>query len=193
LRFSLLNEQEESVEIGMKEPTERADVFFLKTNAAAMTTTHNTDLTAKIPMLQQNTNNIRNICIMAHVGMYVIIVSLSPQESSHLFSSLLCLSLLFLKFCPSSLIPCYLFLKKDHGKTTLSDSLLASNGIISSKLAGKVRYLDSREDEQERGITMKSSGISLYFKIIQRQQTRSQNAPGLLFSFTFHDAIPSMS
>ncbi|KAI8849437.1 P-loop containing nucleoside triphosphate hydrolase protein [Chytridium lagenaria] len=42
----------------------------------------------------------------------------------------------------------------DHGKTTLSDSLLASNGIISSKLAGKVRYLDSREDEQERGITM---------------------------------------
>src|SRR5271168_4940759 len=42
----------------------------------------------------------------------------------------------------------------DHGKTSLSDSLLASNGIISSKLAGKVRYLDSREDEQTRGITM---------------------------------------
>lgn len=53
------------------------------------------------------------------------------------------------------------------GKTTLSDSLLASNGIISSKLSGKVRYLDSREDEQQRGITMKSSGISLYFKIIK--------------------------
>ncbi|KAF9334511.1 Cytoplasmic GTPase/eEF2-like protein (ribosomal biogenesis) [Podila minutissima] len=56
----------------------------------------------------------------------------------------------------------------DHGKTTLSDSLLASNGIISSKLAGKVRYLDSREDEQERGITMESSAISLYFKIMRR-------------------------
>lgn len=54
----------------------------------------------------------------------------------------------------------------DHGKTTLSDSLLASNGIISAKLAGKVRYLDSREDEQLRGITMQASGISLYFKII---------------------------
>ncbi|KAJ3163462.1 Elongation factor-like GTPase 1 [Geranomyces michiganensis] len=53
----------------------------------------------------------------------------------------------------------------DHGKTTLSDSLLASNGIISAKLSGKVRYLDSREDEQQRGITMKSSGISLYFKL----------------------------
>ncbi|CAG8495045.1 4846_t:CDS:10 [Diversispora eburnea] len=55
----------------------------------------------------------------------------------------------------------------DHGKTTLSDSLLASNGIISSKLAGKVRYLDSREDEQQRGITMEASGISLYFKILR--------------------------
>ncbi|KAF9960669.1 Cytoplasmic GTPase/eEF2-like protein (ribosomal biogenesis) [Modicella reniformis] len=56
----------------------------------------------------------------------------------------------------------------DHGKTTLSDSLLASNGIISSKLAGRVRYLDSRQDEQERGITMESSAISLYFKIMRR-------------------------
>ncbi|KAG0371931.1 Cytoplasmic GTPase/eEF2-like protein (ribosomal biogenesis) [Mortierella sp. AD032] len=56
----------------------------------------------------------------------------------------------------------------DHGKTTLSDSLLASNGIISSKLAGKVRFLDSRPDEQERGITMESSAISLYFKIRRR-------------------------
>lgn len=53
----------------------------------------------------------------------------------------------------------------DHGKTTLSDSLLASNGIISSKLAGKVRYLDSREDEQLRGITMESSAISLFFDV----------------------------
>ncbi|KAJ2836209.1 Cytoplasmic GTPase/eEF2-like protein (ribosomal biogenesis), partial [Coemansia erecta] len=52
-----------------------------------------------------------------------------------------------------------------HGKTTLSDALLATNGIISNKLAGKIRYLDSREDEQERGITMESSGISLYYKL----------------------------
>ncbi|XP_011339302.1 elongation factor-like GTPase 1 isoform X2 [Ooceraea biroi] len=50
----------------------------------------------------------------------------------------------------------------DHGKTTLADSLVASNGIISHKLAGKLRYLDSRPDEQIRGITMKSSSITLY-------------------------------
>ncbi len=49
----------------------------------------------------------------------------------------------------------------DHGKTTLSDFLISSNGIISSKMAGKVRFLDSREDEQQRGLTMKTSSISL--------------------------------
>ncbi|XP_060797104.1 elongation factor-like GTPase 1 isoform X1 [Neoarius graeffei] len=52
----------------------------------------------------------------------------------------------------------------DHGKTTLADCLVASNGIISTRLAGKLRYLDSREDEQIRGITMKSSAISLHYK-----------------------------
>ncbi|KAK5936049.1 hypothetical protein CgunFtcFv8_021351 [Champsocephalus gunnari] len=52
----------------------------------------------------------------------------------------------------------------DHGKTTLADCLVASNGIISSRLAGKLRYLDSREDEQIRGITMKSSAISLHHR-----------------------------
>lgn len=57
----------------------------------------------------------------------------------------------------------------DHGKTSLSDSLLATNGIISQRMAGKVRYLDSREDEQQRGITMEASAISLYFKVVRRK------------------------
>ena len=52
-----------------------------------------------------------------------------------------------------------------EGKTTLADSLLATNGIVSAKLAGRVRYLDSRPDEQERGITMKSSAVALYFAV----------------------------
>jgi ribosome assembly protein 1 len=56
----------------------------------------------------------------------------------------------------------------DHGKTSLSDALLATNGIISPKLAGKIRYLDSRPDEQLRGITMESSAISLYFSMLRR-------------------------
>ncbi|TGO10641.1 hypothetical protein BTUL_0129g00230 [Botrytis tulipae] len=56
----------------------------------------------------------------------------------------------------------------DHGKTSLSDALIATNGIISPKLAGKIRYLDSRPDEQTRGITMESSAISLYFSMLRR-------------------------
>lgn len=56
----------------------------------------------------------------------------------------------------------------DHGKTSLTDSLIATNGIISPKMAGKIRYLDSRPDEQTRGITMESSAISLYFGMSRR-------------------------
>jgi ribosome assembly protein 1 len=58
----------------------------------------------------------------------------------------------------------------DHGKTSLTDVLLATNNIISPKLASKVRYLDSRPDEQIRGITMESSAISLYFPIRRRTE-----------------------
>lgn len=65
----------------------------------------------------------------------------------------------------------------DHGKTSLSDSLLASNGILSQRMAGKTRYLDSREDEQVRGITMESSAISLYFKVLTRKSGDEEAAP----------------
>ena len=56
----------------------------------------------------------------------------------------------------------------DHGKTTLMDTLLAANNIISSRMAGKLRYLDSRPDEQERGITMESSAVSLKFQVTEK-------------------------
>jgi ribosome assembly protein 1 len=64
----------------------------------------------------------------------------------------------------------------DHGKTTLSDSLICSNGVISSRLAGKLRFLDSTEDEQSRGITMHSSAISLLFQPEDRRAAQSQAA-----------------
>ena len=51
----------------------------------------------------------------------------------------------------------------DHGKTTFTDILIATNGIIHPRLAGQLRYLDSREDEQERCITMKASAIALVY------------------------------
>ena len=62
----------------------------------------------------------------------------------------------------------------DHGKTTLADALVASNGIISSRLAGQLRYMDSRPDEQERGITMKSSAISLSFQCQDSLEEKSE-------------------
>lgn len=52
----------------------------------------------------------------------------------------------------------------DHGKSTLTDSLIAKAGIIATKAAGDERYMDTREDEKERGITIKSTGVSLYFE-----------------------------
>jgi len=51
----------------------------------------------------------------------------------------------------------------DHGKSTLTDSLIAKAGIIAMKAAGDDRYMDTRDDEKERGITIKSTGVSLYF------------------------------
>ena len=53
----------------------------------------------------------------------------------------------------------------DHGKSTLTDSLIAKAGIISTANAGNARATDTREDEQERGITIKSTGISLYYEM----------------------------
>lgn len=52
----------------------------------------------------------------------------------------------------------------DHGKSTLTDSLVCKAGIISAKHAGTARYTDTRADEQERGITIKSTGISMFFE-----------------------------
>jgi len=53
----------------------------------------------------------------------------------------------------------------DHGKSTLTDSLICKAGIISAKQAGDARFTDTRADEQERGVTIKSTGVSLYFEL----------------------------
>jgi elongation factor 2 len=52
----------------------------------------------------------------------------------------------------------------DHGKSTLTDSLIARAGIISEAAAGNARFTDTRADEKERGITIKSTGVSLYYE-----------------------------
>jgi len=49
----------------------------------------------------------------------------------------------------------------DHGKTTLSDNLLAGAGMISAELAGDQRFLDFDEQEQARGITIDAANVSM--------------------------------
>ena len=49
----------------------------------------------------------------------------------------------------------------DHGKTTLSDSLVAGAGMISQELAGKQLFMDFTEQEQQRGITIWSANASM--------------------------------
>jgi elongation factor 2 len=49
----------------------------------------------------------------------------------------------------------------DHGKTTMTDSLLAEAGLLSPQIAGRARALDYLEEEQKRGITIKTANISL--------------------------------
>merc|ERR1712141_458417 len=53
----------------------------------------------------------------------------------------------------------------DHGKSTLTDSLVAKAGIIAASKAGETRATDTRKDEQERCITIKSTAISMYFEM----------------------------
>jgi len=53
----------------------------------------------------------------------------------------------------------------DHGKSTLTDSLIGAAGIIAQAKAGDARFMDTRKDEQERTITIKSTSVSLYFEM----------------------------
>jgi len=53
----------------------------------------------------------------------------------------------------------------DHGKSTLSDSLVGAAGIIKMEDAGDKRIMDTRADEIARGITIKSTAISMHYNI----------------------------
>ena len=54
----------------------------------------------------------------------------------------------------------------DHGKTTMSDSLLAAAGLLSPSVAGTALALDYMEEEQKRQMTIKAANVSLYLSLI---------------------------
>ena len=72
----------------------------------------------------------------------------------------------------------------DHGKSTLTDSLVSKAGIIASAKAGEMRFTDTRDDEKERGITIKSTAISMYFEVDKEEVASiKQKTVGELISF----------
>ena len=54
----------------------------------------------------------------------------------------------------------------DHGKSTLTDSLVCKAGIIANQKAGEMRFTDTRKDEQERCITIKSTYVIYFFLLL---------------------------
>lgn len=89
----------------------------------------------KIRALMDKVANIRNMSVIAH-GQY------KPHYTAYL--------------------PTNDILPVDHGKSTLTDSLVQRAGIISAAKAGEARFTDTRKDEQDRCITIKSTAISLF-------------------------------
>jgi len=55
---------------------------------------------------------------------------------------------------------CTVIAHVDHGKSTLTDALVRMAGIST-----KERFTDGRPDEQERGISIKATGLSLHFEV----------------------------
>jgi elongation factor 2 len=53
----------------------------------------------------------------------------------------------------------------ENGKSTLTDSLVTKAGIIAQAKAGEMRFTDTRADEQERCITIKSTAVSMYYEL----------------------------
>jgi elongation factor 2 len=75
----------------------------------------------------------------------------------------------------------------DHGKSTLTDSLLSKAGIIAGNKAGETRATDTRKDEQERCITIKSTAISMYFEMEEKdmafiKQEKEKDINGFLIN-----------
>ncbi|CAH2268322.1 jg5502 [Pararge aegeria aegeria] len=67
----------------------------------------------------------------------------------------------------------------DQGKSTLTDSLVSKAGIIANRRAGETRYTDTRKDEQERCMTIKSTAISMKFELEEKDLVLITNSDQL--------------
>lgn len=76
----------------------------------------------------------------------------------------------------------------DHGKSTLTDSLVSKAGIIAGSKAGETRFTDTRKDEQERAITIKSTAISLYYELSDEDLSLIKHTNGNAFLINLIDS-----
>jgi len=68
----------------------------------------------------------------------------------------------------------------DHGKSTLTDSLIGKAGIIAEARQGEARFMDTREDEQARSITIKSTCVSLFYERMEGEVGKEKKVPYLI-------------
>jgi elongation factor 2 len=75
----------------------------------------------------------------------------------------------------------------DHGKSSLTDSLISKAGIIASSKAGEALVTNTRPDEKERGITIKSTAISMYFQVDKEELPAiKQKTEGMQYYLLIH-------
>jgi len=65
----------------------------------------------------------------------------------------------------------------DHGKTTLSDCLIAHNGLIHPKMVGKLRYMDFRDDEQARSACARPRCVTSRSPVAECGACRTEASP----------------
>jgi len=63
----------------------------------------------------------------------------------------------------------------DHGKSTLTDSLIGKAGIIADARQGEARFMDTRDDEQARSITIKATSVSLYYERTENPEAEEKD------------------
>jgi len=59
----------------------------------------------------------------------------------------------------------------DHGKTTLSDSIVSEGNVLAAKKVGTECIMDTMAEEKEKGITIKSTSISLPVRVVREKKS----------------------